>query len=94
MSSSSSLEKCSSNFLTYYHNEYDDSNPANDFKLEILLDEVYVPVVSKSDLIILCFGVRLGPYFPSLKSVIGFARKGKSTISSFILSLIMDDFFK
>ena len=53
MSSSSSLEKCSSNFLTYYHNEYDDSNPANDFKLEILLDEVYVPVVSKSDLIIL-----------------------------------------
>ena len=69
-SSSSSLEKCSYNFLTYYHNEYDDSNLANDFKLEILLDEVYVPVVSKKDLIILwvqSYGVRLGPYFPSLK---------------------------
>ena len=36
-SSSSSL-KCSSNFLTYYHNEYDDSNLAND--LEIHLDKV------------------------------------------------------
>ena len=35
--SSSSL-KCSSNFLTYYHNEYDDSNLAND--LEIHLDKV------------------------------------------------------
>ena len=49
-SSSSSLEKCSSNFLTFYHNDYDDSNLAN--YLEILLDEVYVPVVSKTDMVI------------------------------------------
>ena len=32
---------------------HDDSNLANDFRLENLLDEVYVPVVSKTDIIIL-----------------------------------------
>ena len=48
--SSSSLKKCSTNFLTYYHNEYDDSDLANDLEM---LDKVYVPVVSKTDIIIL-----------------------------------------